>query len=304
MEQTVNENSRESGRQSQLVVTRKTDYFGRRGTYKLLLDGIKLGGIKDSKTEIFPIEPGMHSIQCKIDWIKSNLLHIETRPGETIKLSIERESTSSLRHWASLVLMGLCVGIGLTLRPLGFLLIGLGWGIYTALKYKVGIRVMDVCDELDEEHKISNSNENKSENSIIEVRKRNAWIWIISIWYILLTILLVISWLDPVDQSDFSPEEFAYIQAETITQKIVSEVFTPLMFLCGAISLLLLRRIAFNLFFIGLVLYATDLAWAIFARGYLHVFSIKYQIAESVFFAIDIIVCLYAWKLARRGTLQ
>lgn len=304
MEQTVSENSRESGWQSQLEVARKTDYFARRRTYKLLLDGVKIGEIKDGKTEIFQIEPGMHSIQCKVDWIKSNLLQFQTKPGEIVRLSIERESTSSLRHWSALVLMGLCTGIGLTLRPLGFLLIGFGWWMYVTLEYKVSIRITNVGDGFDQALKILDPIENEPEDSIIKVRIQNAWIWIISISYIFLSVLLFIGSLTPVDPTDFSSRELAYFESEATTQKMIGGVFIPLFYLCGAISLLLLRRVAFNLFLVGLVLSATDLVWDIFVRDYLQTFPIEYQIAEFILFAINIIVCLYTWKLTRRGTLQ
>lgn len=72
--------------QSTLELQRASTYTDRVRAYRVLVDGEEVGRIKNATTETFPIAPGPHEVQLKIDWAYSPPLAIDASPGGTVRL--------------------------------------------------------------------------------------------------------------------------------------------------------------------------------------------------------------------------
>lgn len=55
-------------------------------TYKILVDGVIAGGVREAKEVSFEVAPGKHVVQAKLDWCKSPPFDVVVRPGETVRL--------------------------------------------------------------------------------------------------------------------------------------------------------------------------------------------------------------------------
>src|SRR5687767_12871512 len=73
--------------QSTLQLERDSTYTDRVRAYKVLVDGLEVGTIKNGSTETFTVAPGRHDVMLKIDWATSPPLTIDVSPGGTVRLS-------------------------------------------------------------------------------------------------------------------------------------------------------------------------------------------------------------------------
>jgi hypothetical protein len=73
-----------------LILTRKGSVVNRRQRFKVLIDGVEAGQIKNDDTEEFTVEPGEHTLQCKLSWM--------TSPVETFTVN---EGTNTYRSVSS-----------------------------------------------------------------------------------------------------------------------------------------------------------------------------------------------------------
>lgn len=56
-------------------------------SYRIMLDGKRIGSIKNGQTRTFSIIPGRHELVVKIDWCRSNSMNLEIREGQTLQAS-------------------------------------------------------------------------------------------------------------------------------------------------------------------------------------------------------------------------
>lgn len=56
---------------SKLILTRKAEWFNRSQTYKVFINQNQVGSIKNGDTQEFELEPGVHNVQCKHNWMSS-----------------------------------------------------------------------------------------------------------------------------------------------------------------------------------------------------------------------------------------
>lgn len=56
-----------------LKITRSNEYANRVRNIKILLNGAEIGTIKNAETKEFPVTPGNHSLQARVDWGTSNI---------------------------------------------------------------------------------------------------------------------------------------------------------------------------------------------------------------------------------------
>jgi hypothetical protein len=83
--------------------------------YRVIVDGKRVGGVRNDRTEEFTTTPGEHTVQLKIDFVGSPVLRITVEAGETVTLragahesdmSPMRQVFHSLKHredWIDLV---------------------------------------------------------------------------------------------------------------------------------------------------------------------------------------------------------
>jgi heme/copper-type cytochrome/quinol oxidase subunit 4 len=133
--------------------------------------------------------------------------------------------------------------------------------------------------------------------------KRPKVVWVVFLFYLFsvgytaLSFYLVLSGLISV-----APEQATYIRNLSAFDWAITGL-TATLNLAGAISIFLLRKIAFPLFAISLALsilltlvhaFTTNLTAALGGSG---------AIGIAIGYAISIVVCTYAWKLKARGVL-
>ena len=76
-----------------LKIVRDSGYADRVRAYQVILDGHKVGEIRDSGTQQFPVTPGQHRISLKIDWCGSKEIAFAVAENDEITF----QARSSLR---------------------------------------------------------------------------------------------------------------------------------------------------------------------------------------------------------------
>jgi hypothetical protein len=135
------------------------------------------------------------------------------------------------------------------------------------------------------------------------VRKRTGWIWAILIFYLisagltLLSFVLIYSGTIPVN-----PAQRAYLFSLSSFDVGITFLI-GLLNISGAVALFLLNRMAFNLFVTAFVAAFVLALWHATTKGWLQALGGPGFIGAMIGYAISAAVCLYAWKLTKRGTL-
>jgi hypothetical protein len=141
------------------------------------------------------------------------------------------------------------------------------------------------------------------EMAAASVRKRTRWIWVISIFYLisagwtLLSFVLIYSGSIPIN-----PAQRAYLDSLS-SFDIGITVLIGLLNLSGAAALFVLNRVAFNLFVVALAASVLVALWHAATKGWLQALGGPGFTGTMIGYGISLAVCLYAWKLTKRGTL-
>jgi hypothetical protein len=67
-----------------LTVSRDSGYADHFRAYSIVVDGKKIGKVRNGETKEFTIEPGSHSIRAKIDWCGSHTLDFTATEDEPL----------------------------------------------------------------------------------------------------------------------------------------------------------------------------------------------------------------------------
>ncbi|MCW3113577.1 MAG: hypothetical protein JWR18_1973 [Segetibacter sp.] len=73
---------------AKLILTRNGAVFNRRQRFKVLIDGAEAGQIKNDDTREFTLEPGDHSVQCKLYWMTSQVETVNLKDGANTYLTV------------------------------------------------------------------------------------------------------------------------------------------------------------------------------------------------------------------------
>jgi hypothetical protein len=76
-----------------LKIVRDSGYSDRLRAYQVILDGAKIGEVRDDQTQQFAISPGQHTLSLKIDWCGSKTIDFTVAGDEEIWF----EAKSNLR---------------------------------------------------------------------------------------------------------------------------------------------------------------------------------------------------------------
>lgn len=93
----------------------------------------------------------------------------------------------------------------------------------------------------------------------------------------------------------------AYFNALTPIDYILT-VITGLANVSGAIALFQMRRMAFYLFTTGLTLSILLTVWHIASKGWLQA-MVGSRLGSIGGFVLSAVICIYSWRLIRRGVL-
>lgn len=72
----------EKGDIKMIKINRVSGYDDRLRKYKVFVDDIYLGDIRDGETKEFDVSPGQHTIYLKIDWCRSNKIKFDLNKEE------------------------------------------------------------------------------------------------------------------------------------------------------------------------------------------------------------------------------
>ena len=73
---------------AKLILTRKGSVLNRRQHYKVLIDGVEAGQIKNDDTEEFALPAGVHTLQCKLNWMSSDVETVTLQEGVNVYRSV------------------------------------------------------------------------------------------------------------------------------------------------------------------------------------------------------------------------
>jgi len=138
----------------------------------------------------------------------------------------------------------------------------------------------------------------------ISVRKRTVWIWIISIFFLVSSLwglwsyYLIASGKAPIE--DLKSPYFANLTILDYAFLVLIQLAN----LCGAITLFLMRRAAFYLFMTGLIASIMLTIRAAIKGSFQNSNPVAMAVGMTIGFGIAIVVCMYTWKLLKRGTLN
>ena len=79
--------------EAKIILTRKGSILNRRQHFKVLIDGVEAGQIKNDDTEEFALPAGVHTLQCKLNWMSSKVETVTLQDG----VNIYRSVSSGLR---------------------------------------------------------------------------------------------------------------------------------------------------------------------------------------------------------------
>ena len=68
---------------TKIVINRQSEWVNKRRDYKIVIDCAEAGKLANGGSEEFTLTPGMHKVQCKINWCSSPELELEIKDGET-----------------------------------------------------------------------------------------------------------------------------------------------------------------------------------------------------------------------------
>lgn len=135
-------------------------------------------------------------------------------------------------------------------------------------------------------------------------RERPVWVWLISIYFFLsaiwslLSLYLILSGTIPLE-----PAQKAYFDRQTPVDYALI-ILAGLLNLAGAVTLFLLRKIARYLFLSALGLLAVSTLWHAAAKGWIEASGVAGFVGVLIGYALLVIVCIYAWRLSKKGVLQ
>ncbi|WP_257347582.1 hypothetical protein [Pseudalkalibacillus decolorationis] len=70
--------------QAYVKVVRGNEFYALLRKYQIIIDGEQVGEIPRAKEMVFDVNPGVHTISSKIDWVESETVEFELTHGETI----------------------------------------------------------------------------------------------------------------------------------------------------------------------------------------------------------------------------
>jgi hypothetical protein len=138
------------------------------------------------------------------------------------------------------------------------------------------------------------------------VRKRTIWVWLIFLYLGLFTGVSLLGMMQVHSgMLPLSPAQKAYFESLSFFD-IALTLACSVFILCGAFALFLLRRAAFYLLVIGLVLSAIDHIWDFVGRAEQSpaLANGGNTLHAIVYYGIVLAACIYSYRLIKRGVLN
>ncbi len=135
-----------------------------------------------------------------------------------------------------------------------------------------------------------------------EKKKRPKWVWVIAIFYFISAGLTLLSfYLIGSDSVSITPEKKAYFDSFS-TFDCTTSILIDLANFSGAITLFLLRKIAFYLFAGALIVNFLSTIWYTLSKGWVDATGVG-LFGAMIGLGLLVVVCIYTWKLKNKGIL-
>lgn len=135
-------------------------------------------------------------------------------------------------------------------------------------------------------------------------RKRPIWVWIVSIFFFLSAGWTLWSfYLINTGTIPLGPAQEAYFDSLTTTDYTLT-IAIGVANLIGAVALFLLRKVALYFFLTALGANLILAAWHGATKGWAEALGGSGLVGALFGYVLLFAACIYAWKLAKRGTLR
>jgi hypothetical protein len=135
-------------------------------------------------------------------------------------------------------------------------------------------------------------------------RKRTVWIWIISIYYVLsVGLILFVYYLHFTNRLSLVLEMEMFMD-DLSKWDIALNLLISFLHLCGVIALFFLHRIAFRLFLAAIVASVLQSIWMEATKGWIQNWVMAGFLSTIMGYCISVAICLYSWRLVKRGVLR
>jgi hypothetical protein len=68
---------------TKIILRRKSEFMNRTRGIRIFIDGVEVGKITNGNTEEYFVNPGVHTMQCKIDWCSSPVMDLTINSDES-----------------------------------------------------------------------------------------------------------------------------------------------------------------------------------------------------------------------------
>jgi Protein of unknown function (DUF2846) len=75
--------------QATININRIGEWMNRARAFKVFIDGQQVGTISNGTQASFPVAPGTHKVECKVDWCSSREFEVKAAAGETVYLQVQ-----------------------------------------------------------------------------------------------------------------------------------------------------------------------------------------------------------------------
>ncbi len=89
-----------------LIITRKGEWFNRRQNYKVFINDVEIGTIKNDDTQEYILKPGNYVLQCRHNWMSSAPFPFVIRTGANTRVRLR----NGMRYIVPLYIM-MMIGI-------------------------------------------------------------------------------------------------------------------------------------------------------------------------------------------------
>jgi hypothetical protein len=74
-------------------------WLDRLRAYRVLIDGEEVGAVRDGGSCVVWVRPGVHRVELRVDWARSEPRAVEVSRGRTVKLACRGPSQFTVPYW-------------------------------------------------------------------------------------------------------------------------------------------------------------------------------------------------------------
>lgn len=130
---------------TKIILNRKSEWVNKGRRIKFFLDDTELNTVANGSSEEYLLEPGIHKMQCKINWCSSAELNLQVNEGETKFLKVRSGMKYYLVGYILLILSllsGVLLNLAHIAKPPFFewfqLILVLPFGLYLLYYLTIG----------------------------------------------------------------------------------------------------------------------------------------------------------------------